>query len=123
MRIAVLRERIVGERRVAVTPESATQLVAAGLEIAVERGAGKAAGYSDESYTAAGAALVDSVDLASADLVMPKNMDMAFQARMDGVSMRFVRGFDVTNDNFISRLDVLIGIKVVRPNWGTVIYG
>lgn len=69
MRIAVLRERIVGERRVAVTPESATQLVAAGLEIAVERGAGKAAGYSDESYTAAGAALVDSVDLASADLV------------------------------------------------------
>lgn len=65
----------------------------------------------------------DSTVLASADLVMPKNMDMAFQARMDGISMRFVRGFDVTNDNFISRLDVLIGIKVVRPEWGVVVYG
>ena len=69
MRIAVLRERIVGERRVAVTPESAKQLVAASLDVAVERGAGQAAGYSDESYAAAGAALVDSIDLASANVL------------------------------------------------------
>jgi hypothetical protein len=65
----------------------------------------------------------DAVTLATADLEMPKNMDMASRISMDGVSMRFVRGFDVTNDNFISRLDVLYAVKVLRPEWGAVIYG
>ncbi len=69
MKIAVLRERIDGERRVAVTPESAKQLVAAGLEVTVERGAGQAAGYSDESYTVAGAVLADSIDLGKSDVL------------------------------------------------------
>ena len=36
MTVAVLRERISGERRVAVTPESAKQLVALGLAVVVE---------------------------------------------------------------------------------------
>lgn len=65
----------------------------------------------------------DSTVLAMADLEMPKNMDMAYRASMDGISLRFVRGFDVTTDNFISRFDVLYGIKVVRPEWGVQIIG
>lgn len=65
----------------------------------------------------------DSTVLATADLEMPKNMDMAARVSMDGLSMRFVRGFDVTTDNFISRIDILYGIKVVRPEWGCVVYG
>lgn len=65
----------------------------------------------------------DSTILATADLEMPKNMDMASRVSIDGLSMRFIRGFDVTTDNFISRIDILYGIKVARPEWGCVVYG
>ncbi len=55
MRIAVLCERMAGERRVAVTPEAATALVVDGHLVVVESGAGTAAGMSDDAYLAAGA--------------------------------------------------------------------
>lgn len=65
----------------------------------------------------------DAVVLATADLEMPKGVDMANRQSIDGLSLRFVRFYDGTNDNFIGRFDVLYGIKVVRPEWGTVVYG
>lgn len=65
----------------------------------------------------------DSVVLATADLEMPKGVDMANRQSIDGLSLRFVRFYDGTNDNFIGRFDVLYGIKVVRPEWGCVVYG
>jgi len=55
VRIAVLCERMAGERRVAVTPEAATALVVDGHLVVVESGAGTAAGMSDDAYLAAGA--------------------------------------------------------------------
>ena len=55
MRVAVLCERMAGERRVAVTPEAAAALVADGHLVVVESGAGTAAGMSDDAYLAAGA--------------------------------------------------------------------
>ena len=58
MRIAALRERIEGERRVAITPESARQLVDAGLVVTIESGAGAESGYADAAYQAAGAEVV-----------------------------------------------------------------
>jgi len=60
MRVAVPRETAPGERRVALVPETVSKLRDAGFEIRVERGAGAAAGFLDESYTAAGADLVDA---------------------------------------------------------------
>jgi NAD(P) transhydrogenase subunit alpha len=69
MRIAVRREPDAGERRVAATPESVRQLVAAGLEVAVEAGAGVEAGYPDEDYTAAGATVAKKLDLAKTDVL------------------------------------------------------
>ena len=65
----------------------------------------------------------DSVVLATADLELPKGVDMASRAQMDGLSLRFVRSYDVTNDNFIGRFDILWGVKVVRPEWGVQIIG
>lgn len=56
--------------------------------------------------------------LATADLHLPKNMDMAHREVYDGISMRFLRGFDITNDVFISRLDILYGYATPRPEWG-----
>src|SRR6185503_1576568 len=50
MRIAVPRETAPRERRVALVPESCKKLIQAGYEIAIEAGAGDAAGFPDEAY-------------------------------------------------------------------------
>jgi NAD(P) transhydrogenase subunit alpha len=55
MNIAVLRETLPGEARVALVPESIRKLVALKAAVSVESGAGVAAGASDADYEAAGA--------------------------------------------------------------------
>jgi len=55
MRIGVTKETAPGERRVALVPESCKKLKQAGYEIAVESGAGAAAGYPDGAYRDVGA--------------------------------------------------------------------
>ena len=57
MKIAVPRETAPGERRVALVPDSVARLRKGGHEVFVEPGAGAAAGFTDEAYTAAGATL------------------------------------------------------------------
>ena len=59
MKIAVLREQIDGERRVAATPETVRKFIAFGATIAVEAGAGEAASIADAAYAEAGAAIGD----------------------------------------------------------------
>ena len=61
MRIGVPRELYAGEKRVATTPDVATQLIKLGFDVAVEINAGAAANYSDASYEATGCS-VASVD-------------------------------------------------------------
>ena len=63
MRVAVPRETAPGECRVALVPETVSKLRAAGFDVRVERGAGSAAGFSDEDYERAGAELVDAAAL------------------------------------------------------------
>ena len=58
MRLAVLKERRRDETRVAATPETVRKLVALGLEVAIEAGAGHGASMPDADYTAAGAHIV-----------------------------------------------------------------
>lgn len=60
MRVGVTKESEPGERRVALVPDAVAKLVAAGFEVAVERGAGAGASFADDAYTEAGATLVDS---------------------------------------------------------------
>src|SRR5262245_41456891 len=70
MRIAVLKERRAGETRVAATAESVKKLIGLGHSIAVESGAGLAAGVRDEDYTAAGAKVDAAADaLSGANIV------------------------------------------------------
>ena len=69
-RIAVLRERALGETRVSVTPETVKKLVALGARVAVESGAGAAASISDEDYRSVGAEVgAAEAVLAGADMV------------------------------------------------------
>jgi len=67
--VGIPRERALGERRVALIPESVGRLIRAGLEVRVERDAGHAAGFPDAAYAAAGAAVTDAAAVWSADLV------------------------------------------------------
>jgi H+-translocating NAD(P) transhydrogenase subunit alpha len=60
MIVGVPRETYPGERRVALVPSVIPNLVKAGLEIAVEGGAGIEAGYPDAEFTAKGAKLLPS---------------------------------------------------------------
>lgn len=59
-RLFVPKEIRAGERRVAASPESVKKLVAAGLEVVIEAGAGRGAGFTDEAYRTAGATLAAS---------------------------------------------------------------
>ena len=57
MRLAVLKERRPAETRVAATPETVKKLIALGLTVAVEAGAGLTAGIPDAAYAEVGAEL------------------------------------------------------------------
>ena len=72
MKVAVPKETVVGERRVALTPEAAAALVKAGMEIQVEAGAGDGSFHPDAAYEKSGARIVpDAGDLyAGSDVVV-----------------------------------------------------
>jgi hypothetical protein len=57
----------------------------------------------------------DAFAFATADLVMPTGVDFSAREVMDGISMRIVRDYDINNDKFPCRLDVLYGYKTIRP--------
>ena len=67
MNVAVLKESFPGERRVALVPAGVAPLGKAGVAVAVEAGAGMAAGFSDDDYRAAGAAIVSRDEAFAAD--------------------------------------------------------
>ena len=57
----------------------------------------------------------DFATFATADLTMPGGVDMASRASKDGLSIRVVRQYDINNDVFPIRLDLLWGAAVIRP--------
>lgn len=63
----------------------------------------------------------DCFTFVSPEQPLPGGMDYAAKASLadeGGVSLRFVRGFDITNNRFISRFDILWGGAVTLPNFG-----
>jgi NAD(P) transhydrogenase subunit alpha len=72
MKVAIVKERRADERRVAASPDTVKAMVGMGLQPVVETGAGAGAYFPDQSYVAAGAAIVDdaAVALADADVVL-----------------------------------------------------
>ena len=67
MKVAVVKERRAHERRVAASPDSVKRMAGLGLEVAVESGAGEAAGFTDAAFAAAGAAIVPDAAIALID--------------------------------------------------------
>jgi H+-translocating NAD(P) transhydrogenase subunit alpha len=72
MIVGVPRESFPGERRVAMVPAVVPSLTKAGLEVVVEAGAGREAGYLDTEYAAKGAKILPTrADVfAAADIVV-----------------------------------------------------
>ncbi|MGO4568881.1 Re/Si-specific NAD(P)(+) transhydrogenase subunit alpha [Rhizobium sp. 2YAF20] len=71
MYIGVPKETATGEARVAMTPDSALQLQKLGYDCLIEAGAGKAAGFTDDAYRAAGVTVLDGAEalFATADVI------------------------------------------------------
>ena len=71
MVIAVPREVLPGENRVACVPDVASKLIKSGFQVQVEKDAGLNAGYTNEMYEKAGAKVVSLNELySSADIVI-----------------------------------------------------
>ena len=72
MKLAVLKERRSGERRVAVSADTVKKYKVLGLEVLVEAGAGSQAHISDNDFASAGAVITPDAAqmLAEADLVL-----------------------------------------------------
>lgn len=70
MKVGVPKETLPGERRVAIVPETARGLVKAGIQVAVEAGAGAAAFFGDAAYIDAGANVSDAATAFAGDAVL-----------------------------------------------------
>ena len=71
MKVGIPKERRAGEARVAGSPDMVKKLVAMGIEVAVEAGAGEGALISDDAFAAAGATIAPDAEsvLRDADVV------------------------------------------------------
>lgn len=72
MIIGITKELVGGEKRVAMSPDNVKSLTNSGVEVQIQQGAGKAAGFADSDYTAAGATIIDDRDalFAAADILL-----------------------------------------------------
>jgi len=70
MLIGVPSETLVGENRVAATPETVKKFIAQGHTVRVQKEAGLRASVPDEAYAAVGAHLVDAAAAWQSDLVL-----------------------------------------------------
>lgn len=62
-----------------------------------------------------------AVTMATADLELPRGVHEAAREAFDGISMRMVTAYNVSTDQFITRLDILYGFLYVRPEWACVV--
>jgi len=56
----------------------------------------------------------DAFTFATADLIMPEGLHFAAREVFEGISMRIVRNYDINNDLFPARIDVLYGFRTLR---------
>jgi NAD(P) transhydrogenase subunit alpha len=71
MKVGIPRETYPGERRLALVPAAAAQLIKNGLQVYLEAGAGVEAGYPDSEYQGRGCQITSSRDqVFAADIVL-----------------------------------------------------
>jgi NAD(P) transhydrogenase subunit alpha len=72
MKVAVVKERRAFEHRVAASPDTVKRMIAMGLEVVVESGAGEGSWFSDAAFAEAGASIAadEATALGDADIVL-----------------------------------------------------
>ncbi|MGA2649995.1 MAG: Re/Si-specific NAD(P)(+) transhydrogenase subunit alpha [Terracidiphilus sp.] len=120
MRLGILHETAPGETRVALLPESLKALLAQGISIVVESGAGVSGGASDQAYAEAGASVTADRDsiLSGADLLpLVTAPDPADQARLKpgAVVIGFLKPLDAPQAlaNAVDRPTTLFSMELV----------
>lgn len=87
-------------------------------------GSGKTVTVAGTANTAHRTNLVyqkEAFTFVTADLEMPEGVHFAARERLDNVSMRIVRQYDINNDNIPCRLDLYYGYKTIRPEFAAKI--
>lgn len=119
-----------GVLTVSVSPTPVTSGAKQNIDIA-SAGSGKAcvfeaaggSGTASAVYTQPICYHKDAFTFVTADLEMPKGVDFAARQVYDGISLRIVRQFDIVNDKFPCRIDVLYGYKTLYPQWAVRVRG
>jgi hypothetical protein len=73
-------------------------------------------GPANTTYIKNVAFVPEALTLATADLVLPRNVEAA-RAENDGISMRILTQYLAGTDQEITRLDVVYGYLFIRPEW------
>ena len=104
MKIAVVKEKGMGERRVALVPNVINSLVGKGLEVWVESGAGNKAFFSNAAYEEVGAQIIsDPETLWGADVVLKVSAPTPDE-------MKWMRSGSI----FVGLLDPLVNLELVQ---------
>jgi hypothetical protein len=116
----ILQQFVVGTGATAVLWPISPAIVATGATQNVSNSAAdnSAITVAGTASTAHGISLEyhkDAFTFATADLIMPDGVDFARREVLDGLAIRIVRQYDINNDKFPCRLDVLYGFKAIRP--------
>lgn len=86
---------------------------------------GHASSYANKVSAAGVAFHKDAFILGCADLYVPRGVDMGsvMSDPESGLSIRFVRAYDKDTDEMVSRLDILYGWLLARPEWACRVQG
>lgn len=89
MIIAIPKESLKGENRVAASPSSTSALIKLGFTVQVQKGAGTKASFTDEEYSQAGAEIVVKKKCWQSDIVFKVNAPTLDEVALmnDGVSL------------------------------------
>jgi hypothetical protein len=73
-------------------------------------------GTASTAYAQSLAFHKDAFYFVTADLPKPEGMGVQVsQKTYKGITLRFMNGFDITNDMYVSRFDIAYGVGVLRP--------
>jgi NAD(P) transhydrogenase subunit alpha len=100
MDIGIPAETWENERRVAATPETVKKYVSQGLNVKVQKAAGRAAAFDDDAYVTAGAEITDARGAFNADIVLKvrsPDADEIALLKKNAVLVGMLDPFDVAN--------------------------
>ncbi len=113
MKLGIVKEIHIGEKRVAITPEVTEKLIKLGYQVSVQSNAGLSASFSDDNYSDAGATICSSAGAvwSSCDLMLKvrapqinaeTKIDEVSLMRQGGALISFI--WPAQNEDLLSRL-------------------